>query len=86
MMGLQGAKYYHGALLILAMDLAFIYNAITPGGFWRNLYFLCIPLILLNLYRAVKANDPKDFEPLLKMLALTTLLFTLLFGVGQLYS
>lgn len=82
-LGLRGAKYYHGALLILAIDLAFIYNSITRGSFWQNLYFLSIPLVLINLYKATKANDPAGFEPLLKMLALTTLLFAVLFGVGQ---
>ncbi len=84
LMGLRGAKYYHGALLILALDLAYVYNAIVPGSFWQNLYFLSIPLVLLNLYRAVKGQQSADFEPLLKMLALATLLFALLFGIGQL--
>ncbi|MDZ7849007.1 MAG: 1,4-dihydroxy-2-naphthoate octaprenyltransferase [Owenweeksia sp.] len=82
-LGLRGAKVYHLILIILAFDLAFVYNIITDGSFWRNLYWLVLPLLLLNLNAALKAKNPHDFEPLLKVLAITTLLFALLFGVGQ---
>lgn len=83
MLGLRGAKVYHLILIILAFDLAFIYNLITEGSFWRNLYWLVLPLLLLNLNAALRAKEPSDFDPLLKVLAITTLLFSLLFGIGQ---
>lgn len=82
-LGLRGAKVYHTALIILAFDLAYLYNRVTEGGWWRHLYWLVLPLLLLNLYAALKGDEPSDFEPLLKMLAMTTLAFSLLFGVGQ---
>lgn len=83
LMGLKGAKVYHGLLIILAFDLAYLYNVFNKISFWQNLYFLSLPLLLISLLRALKANKPEEFEPLLKILALTTLLFSLLFGIGQ---
>ena len=82
--GLQGAKIYHGVLLLLAFDLAFFYNQLLPSGFWQNLYFLTLPLLAFNLIKVSRARKREDFEPLLKQLAITTLLFSILFGVGKL--
>ncbi len=82
-LGERGAKAYHTLLLVFAFDLAFLYNRIYPSSFWQNLYFLSLPLILLNLRKVLKAQGPKDYEPLLKQLALTSLLFALLFGLGK---
>ena len=81
--GLRGAKIYHLILIVLAFDLAFIYNFIVEGSFWQNLYWLLLPLLFINLNAALKAYSPEDFDPLLKILAITTLLFSLLFGIGQ---
>ncbi len=81
--GLRGAKVYHLILIVLAFDLAFIYNLIVEGSFWQNLYWLVLPLLLLNLNAALRAHSREDFEPLLKVLAITSLLFSLLFGIGQ---
>lgn len=83
MMGLKGAKIYHGALIIIAFDLAFLYNAVMKTGIWGNLYFLSIPFLMMNLFSVMKSFEPEDFEPLLKRLAITTLLFALTFGIGQ---
>lgn len=82
--GLRGAKVYHLVLIVLAFDLAFVYNLLVEGSFWQNLYWLVLPLLLLNLNAALRAQTPSDFEPLLKVLAVTTLLFSVLFGIGQL--
>ncbi len=82
-MGLRGAKLYHLILIVLAFDFAFLYNRLTEGSFWRNLYWLVLPLLFINLRAALKGEEPEDFEPLLKMLAITTLIFSLLFGIGQ---
>lgn len=81
--GLRGAKVYHLILIVLAFDLSFLYNFLVEGSFWQNLYWLVLPLLFLNLTAALKAQTPEDFEPLLKVLAITTLLFSVLFGIGQ---
>lgn len=82
-LGLKNAKIYHGLLIILVFDMAFFYNRLQPSGAWQNLYFIALPLLVIHLVRVAKAQNPKDFEPMLKYLALTTLLFSLLFGIGK---
>jgi 1,4-dihydroxy-2-naphthoate octaprenyltransferase len=82
-LGLRYAKIYHGFLLILAFDLAFLYNRLQPAGIWQSLYFITIPFLAVHLVRVSKAQTPQSFEPLLKQLALTTLLFSLLLGIGR---
>ncbi len=84
--GLPKAKIYHIALLLLAFDMAFIYANGHGGNAWRNLYWVCLPLLLWNLYSVSKSWKPADFEPLLKRLALTTLLFSLTYGLGIYWS
>ncbi len=83
MMGLKGAKIYHGFLIILAFDLAYVYNSLEGTSFWGNLYFLSVPFLMVNLFQVSKAQTPEQFEPLLKRLAITTLLFSLTLGIGQ---
>ncbi len=83
-LGEQGAKAYHTLLLILGFDAAFLYNRLEPSGFWQNLYFLSLPFLILNLLSVLKAQRPEDYEPLLKRMALTTLFFSILFGLGKL--
>ena len=52
-----------------------------PGGISIGL-----PLILWNLWSVSKAWQAEEFDPLLKRLALTTLLFSLSLGCGILWS
>ncbi len=82
-LGEQGAKAYHALLLILGFDAAFLYNRLLPSSIWQNLYFISLPFLILNLLSVLKAKKPEDYEPLLKKMALTTLLFSVLFGLGK---
>lgn len=82
-LGEQGSKAYHSLLLILGFDAAFLYNRLEPTGFWQNLYFLVLPFLIVNLRAVIRAKGSQDYEPLLKKMALTTLLFALLFGIGK---
>jgi len=80
--GLPWAKAYHVALVVIAFDLAFFYAQMKGGDVWRNLFLLTAPLLLWNLSSVFKAWKSEDFEPLLKRLAITTLLFSILLGLG----
>ena len=84
--GLPYAKIYHMGLLLFAFNL-FVPLCARP---WRkclwNLYWLSVPLILWNLWSVSKAWQAEEFDPLLKRLALTTLLFSLSLGCGILWS
>jgi 1,4-dihydroxy-2-naphthoate octaprenyltransferase len=84
--GLPYAKIYHMGLLLFAFNLSFLYVLGHGGNAWRNLYWLSVPLILWNLWSVSKSWQAEEFDPLLKRLALTTLLFSLSLGCGILLS
>ncbi|PIB34171.1 1,4-dihydroxy-2-naphthoate octaprenyltransferase [Reichenbachiella sp. 5M10] len=74
---------YHLGLLVLAMSCAFIF-AWGAGQGWSSYLFVgVIPFLIVN-YQAVRTkHDAADLDPYLKQLALSTLLFVVLFGLGQ---
>jgi len=82
-LGLRRAKLYHSFLLTSAIALAFIYVQYQPGSSWQWLFVVSLFPILLNLYKVRHIRDPRAFDPLLKQLAIGTLLFAITFGVGQ---
>ena len=84
--GLPYAKIYHMGLLLFAFNLSFLYVLGHGGNAWRNLYWLSVPLILWNLWSVSKAWQAEEFDPLLKRMALTTLLFSLSLGCGIFWS
>lgn len=81
-LGLQGAKIYHGLLLNSALALAVVYALLEKWEFHQFLFVLVVPLVQINLRKAITAKTHHHFDPLLKPLALTTLVFALLLGLG----
>lgn len=82
-LGAKGAKAYHLLLLVLAFDCSFLYNRLHPTGWGQNLYFIAAVFWAFNALKVYRAEKASDYEPLLKQLALSTLLFALLFGLGK---
>ncbi|RYU78478.1 1,4-dihydroxy-2-naphthoate polyprenyltransferase [Hymenobacter persicinus] len=77
------ARRYHWVLLVLGLACAVVYVALTYHSPWQWLFLLAAPLLLLNARRVWQRQDSMQLDPLLKQMALTTLVFTVLFGVGQ---
>ena len=82
-MGIATAKKYQLFLLIGALTMQSIFVLRTTESRWAWLFLLVTPLIVINAKKAWQAKESKDFDPLLKPLAITTLLFCLLAGIGQ---
>jgi 1,4-dihydroxy-2-naphthoate polyprenyltransferase len=81
-LGRQRAIGYHWLLLLGGMACAVAYSLLTRATPSQYLYLLAFPLFVLN-GRAVAAHtNPAQLNPRLGQLALSTLLFVLLFGVG----
>lgn len=77
--GSKWSKYYHAFLIWggLICTLAF---AVTQFQLWWNWIFLLIyPFFITDLIQIQKVAAPKDFDPFLKRLALSTLGLTLIF-------
>lgn len=82
-MGRENAKVYHSILLLGAPVLMAAFVCIHPiNSLYNWTFVLVVPVILLQWRKAMKAQTPDQFDPLLKPLAMSTLLFVLISGIG----
>ena len=83
-LGPEPARYYHWLLLMVGFVTAAGYVLLAYRSPWQWLFLLTAPLLLRNGLQVWRRREPGQLDPLLKQMALTTLAFTLLFGIGQL--
>ncbi len=83
--GRDKAVAYHWFLLVAGISSAFIYNLIAYASPWQFIFLLSVPLFIRNGI-AVQSKTEHELDPYLKQMALSTLLFVLLFGFGQLLN
>jgi 1,4-dihydroxy-2-naphthoate octaprenyltransferase len=82
-LGLQGARIYHWILLLGAILLAVLYVLNFYTSPWQFLFLLTAPLLIANGIQVWRTSAPAELNPLLKKLSITTLLFVLVFSLGQ---
>lgn len=82
-LGLPLAIRYHWGLLIAGMACAIAYSFLTGASWSGYLYLLSFPLVILNGRAVATHKRPVELNARLGQLALTTLLFVVLFGLGQ---
>lgn len=85
-LGKAKAVVYHWFLLGGGFLCAVLYALLETSTFeWSHWLFIVIIPLLLKIGMGVqKGQKPADIDPFLKVMALTTLLFVLTFGIGQL--
>lgn len=82
-LGREKAVVYHWFILSASLISAVLYVVLSHSGIFAYLFLLTSPLIFINA-RAVKVKQTsQELDPFLKQLALSTLLFVILFGLGQ---
>ncbi len=81
--GAEFAKYYHYYLLMASFLLALLYVVLHFRSPKQFLFVIAFIPIVKHLYTVYKNVDAKKLDPELKKLALSTFLFALLFGLGQ---
>jgi 1,4-dihydroxy-2-naphthoate octaprenyltransferase len=74
---------YHWGLLITGMACAVLYSFLTDATAVNYLYVLSFPLFFLNGRAVATHRHPSELNARLGQLALSTLLFVILFGLGQ---
>ncbi len=80
--GRENAVIYHWGILLASLIASLIYVNMSDVGWQGYLFLLVTPFWFLNA-RAVKIKTtPRSLDPYLKQLALSTLLYVLLFGSG----
>lgn len=83
-LGAVKAKQYHYVLIITAIILTVVFGLIYYKTPFNLIYFIAYLPLLLHLKKVNAVTNPKDFDPELKKLALTTVLLSILIGIGQL--
>ena len=83
--GRENAIVYHWILLLTAIASSLAYTFLIFRSPWQFLFLLSVPLFLKNGI-AVTRRPSHELDPYLKQMALSTLLFVLLFGAGILLS
>lgn len=85
-LGREKAVVYHAVLLIVAVCASLWHAWLNYVHLTQLLFLLVLPLIMRNIKAVRNFRDPKKLDPYLKQLALTTLLFVILFGIGLILS
>lgn len=81
--GRRWAILYHWILLFLAMGVGLFYVSLNFTSPLQWLFVLTFPLIRKNGMAVTKLEKPSELDPYLKQMAISSLLFSLTFGIGQ---
>lgn len=80
--GNEFARYYHFYLLGASFLFALLFTVINFRSAYQFLFLLAYIPVFNHLKTVYSNRDPKDLDPELKKLALSTFLFAVLFGLG----
>jgi len=81
-MGGAKGKLYHTAMIVGGMVVSVAFSALNFKSGYQWIFLISFPLFIRDLMQVNRIKEPHQFDPYLKKLSLTTLLFTVLFGVG----
>lgn len=81
-LGKQKSKNYHLFLVSSAMVLGVVFSLLYYTSLWNFLFLIAYIPLTIHFKKIVKAQTSADFDSQLKVLALSTFLFSLLLGVG----
>ncbi len=82
--GRENAVRYHYFLLASGVISAIVYVSLNYSS-WMQLSFLTVLPLLWSNAKAVRTKtEASDLDPYLKQLAMSTLAFVVMFGIGQL--
>lgn len=82
--GRKNAVIYHWALIILAITSTFIFVLLQYHSPIQFLFLITTPLLFFNGFKVASTHESKNLDPFLKQMAISTLLFILTFGIGNL--
>jgi 1,4-dihydroxy-2-naphthoate octaprenyltransferase len=83
-LGKQRAKQYHFILVGGAVILSLLFGLLYYTSPFNLIFFIAYIPLLKHLNFVRKNTIPKDFDPELKKLALSTVILALLLGIGHL--
>ncbi|MBX2915834.1 MAG: 1,4-dihydroxy-2-naphthoate polyprenyltransferase [Cyclobacteriaceae bacterium] len=83
--GKEKAVTYHWFLLVAGLFCAILYTVLNFTSPWQFLFLAVVPLLARN-GMAVSKKPVHQLDPFLKQMALSALIFVLLFGLGLLIT
>lgn len=84
-LGRKRAVIYHYSILILGVLSSCIYVVLSYQGPFQLLFLIIIPFLYRNAKAVNHLDDAVLLDPYLKQMALTTLLFVVTFGIGNIF-
>ena len=81
-LGARKARIYHVVLLVMGFVCAIGFALLRQASWQHYLFLLTLPLFFNNARQVWQRQTPSEIDPYLKQMALSTLLFVLLFGIG----
>ena len=81
-LGKKKAKQYHLFLIGSAIIISIFFGVLYFSSFYDLLFVIAYIPLVIHMLKISKAKQPSDFDSQLKVLALTTFLFSVLLGVG----
>jgi 1,4-dihydroxy-2-naphthoate octaprenyltransferase len=81
-LGREKAILYHWCILIIGMLCVLIYTIQHFSGYTSLFFLLSFPLFIKNGLAVSRLQKASELDPYLKQMALSTLLFVILFGIG----
>lgn len=78
------SRVYHIILLVGALLCAVLFTLLNSGSPWQFIYLIVAAPLLTNLRTVTSFTDPKDLDPELKKVAMSTFVFSITFGLGLL--
>jgi len=80
--GAEFARYYHYYLIGASLLFALMYTSLRFSSPFQFLFLIAYIPLFTHLVKVYKTPDVKLLDPELKKLALSTFLFSILFGIG----
>jgi 1,4-dihydroxy-2-naphthoate polyprenyltransferase len=81
-LGRKGAVVYHWLLLFLGFVSAFAFAVKVFDHWLQFIFLLTLPLFIYNGWAVKENREASQLDPYLKQMALSSLLFVLVFGIG----
>lgn len=81
-LGREKAIFYHWCILIVGMLCVSVYTFQHFSGYTSLIFLLSFPFFIKNGLAISRLTKASELDPYLKQMALSTLLFVILFGLG----
>ena len=82
--GKKGSKIYHITLLLLAIFISLLFALFYYTSPFNLIFLVAFIPLIGHIKKVLKNKEPKLLDSQLKVLALTTFVFSVLLGLGQL--